>query len=164
MENKKVSSYAITKDVCMCASVFSSQVCKLFDLYPLCLYTQQVTWRCMQQADYCCHNHGFTTSVFTESFTLPLTHSYGICACIHMTKHTCTHTDHQIFPQLKPKHLAKHVAWPLISMLWMEMCFRMGVHGEARAAFGAWLYHYMSCLSVSVWARNRAEFTFNFWG
>lgn len=85
-KTKKVSTYGITNDAC--ASVFSAQVCELFDLYPLCLYTQQVLWRCMQLADYCCHNHGFTTSIFTESFTAPSTHSYGIRTCIHMTKHT----------------------------------------------------------------------------
>lgn len=41
------------------------------------------------------------------------------------------------------------------------MCFCVCVHGESRATFGAWLYHYMSCLSVLVLARDRAGSTLN---
>lgn len=48
--------------VCVCACLFLGA---LYDLYSLCLHTQQVSWRCIQLAD----NHGFTTSVSAASFT-----------------------------------------------------------------------------------------------
>lgn len=111
IENPKIGNTHHHKGcVCMCAFVFSSKVCKLFDLYPLCLYTQQVSWRCVQLADYWCQNQEFTPSIVLESFTSPLTHSHGIVWQTHTSRlPTCSLS-------LNPQpHLAKHVAWPLIS-------------------------------------------------
>lgn len=101
----------VQKDVCL---LFSHQVCKLFDLSPLCPHTRQVSWRCPQLPDYCCHNCAFTTSISKASMNVLLwilTHSRGVFGRTHdQTQPQTTMT----VPLRKPRHLAKHGVGPLM--------------------------------------------------
>lgn len=74
--------------VWMCVSVFSSG---LLDLCPSWLYTQQVSWWCMQLADYCCHSHGFTTSIFSSTQNISTLNTFLWCMCMHAYTWPNTH-------------------------------------------------------------------------
>ena len=74
--------------------------------------------------------HQSPQNLFRSTFDTFLWHM-----CMHThEQHTHTRTT-EPFLQLKPRHLAKHVAWPLICKQWMDICFCMWEHSEARGYF-----------------------------
>lgn len=85
------TTHILTDGVCICVTMFSCHICKQFDLYPLWLYTQQVSWSCMQLAVCCCHSQGFTTSIFSCTLNFSAWNTFLCCMCIHA--YDQTHID-----------------------------------------------------------------------